>query len=296
MPVKPKSARPAYVSIWLLVALVAMGATAVVAATPAPTGTTTTWNRTLPIGADWAIDRGIDLPNPFGVSAFLVYMSRDIEVYDVRVTLPNDDPQSISDAATFGVRNHTALAAAKIDAWILPIFNVYGLVGHTWTDTSLDAVITIDRIIGDPIVVEVTQDSEVGGPLLGFGGTLVAGAGPWFIMLDGNYNHSAIDVFEGGIAAWFLSGRTGWSGKAPFGSWRAWLGAAYLASDRTLTVEQDVRLLGTIVVDVDQRPVNPLTLQAGGSVSIGRRWDVLLELGSNFDDAFVGVFSAAYRF
>ena len=52
----------------------------------------------------------------------------------------------------------------------------------------------------------------------------------------------------------------------------------------------------TIVVDVDQRPVNPLTLQAGGSVSIGRRWDVLLELGSNFDDAFVGVFSAAYRF
>jgi len=47
---------------------------------------------------------------------------------------------------------------------------------------------------------------------------------------------------------------------------------------------------------VDQRPVNPLTLQAGGSVTISKRWELKLEVGSNFDDAFVGVFSAAFRF
>lgn len=41
---------------------------------------------------------------------------------------------------------------------------------------------------------------------------------------------------------------------------------------------------------------HPLTYQAGGSLGFGKRWEVLMEAGSNFDDAFVGVFSASFRF
>ena len=152
------------------------------------------------LGANGALERGLDLPKPLGASLFLVYMSRDIEVYDVRVTLPGDEPVSIIDVASFDVRNHTALAAVKLDAWILPLLNVYVMAGHTWTDTRLDATITLER------------------------------------------------------------------------------------------------RLGAIVVEVYQRPVNPVTVQAGGSAMIGKRWELLLEAGSNFDDAFVGVGSAAYRF
>jgi hypothetical protein len=54
--------------------------------------------------------------------------------------------------------------------------------------------------------------------------------------------------------------------------------------------------LGTVRVEVDQRPVNPATLQAGGSIGIGKRWEVMVEVGSNFDDAFMGIFSASFRF
>ena len=57
---------------------------------------------------------------------------------------------------------------------------------------------------------------------------------------------------------------------------------------------QESPVLGTVRVEVDQRPVNPLTLQAGGSVAITKRWELMVEVGSNFDDAFVGVFSAAF--
>jgi len=255
-----------------------------------------TWNRTLPLAADWALERGIDLPNPLGASVLLVTMSRDIEVYDVRVTLPGNEPVSISDVASFDVLNHTTLATLKLDAWILPLFNVYVLVGHTWTETRLDAAITLDRPFGDDIVLELTEDSDVGGPLFGAGATAVAGVGPWFVLADANYNYTEIEPFADGIAAWFLSARTGWSGAARWGGWRAWLGAAYLASDATLVVNQDVQDLGTIVVEVDQRPVNPLTYQAGASTAVGKRWEVLLEAGSNFDDAFVGVTSVAFRF
>lgn len=254
------------------------------------------WNRPLPIGADWAVKRGIDLPNPFGASLFVVTMTRDIEVTDVRVTLPGGEPVTVGDVATFAVRNSTTLAAVKMDAWVLPLLNVYVLAGHTWTDSRLDLAVTIDRPLGDPIVLEATQDAAVGGPLLGGGASLVAGHGPWFILVDANYNYSDVEGFDGGIGAWFASARTGWSGPTRSGTWRAWVGAAWLRTDRTIRITQESPGLGTVLVEVDQRPVNPLTWQTGGSLGIGKRWEIMLEVGSNFNDAFLGVCSASFRF
>jgi hypothetical protein len=261
------------------------------AATPPPA-----WNRALPIGAGWAQERGIDLPRPLGAGVFLVTMSRDIEVTDVRVSLQDGEPVSVSEVGTFAVRNNTTLAAAKLDAWILPVLDVYLLGGHAWTDSRLNAAIDVDPIgPRPPTVVEVTQDANVGGPLLGGGATLVAGYGPWFVLADGNYSYSWIEGLEGGLGAWFLSARTGWSGRTGWGAWRGWLGAAYLRTDLTLTIAEETSL-GTVTVEVDQQAVNPLTAQLGGSVGIGERWEVLAEVGSNFDDAFVGVFSASLRY
>jgi hypothetical protein len=257
---------------------------------PAPAG-----SRLLPFGGDWARARGIDLPSPFGVGVFLVSMRRDIEVTDVRVTLPGNAPASVSDVASFAVHNHTTLLAAKVDAWLLPVLNVYVLAGHSWTDSRLDATVTIDRPLLPPLVLDVTENSEVGGPLLGGGATLVAGYGPWFIMADANLSVSDIAAFDEPLAALFASARTGWSGTTGWGSWRAWVGLAWLETSRTLKVTQETSI-GPVVVEIDQQPVNPLTAQLGGSLSLGKRWEAMLELGANSDSDRVFVFSAVYRF
>jgi hypothetical protein len=192
--------------------------------------------RVLPLGADWARARGIDLPLPFGVGVFVVSMRRDIEVTDVRVTLPGNAPASVSEVASFAVHNQTTMLAAKVDAWLLPVLNVYLLAGHSWTDSRLDATVTIDRPLLPPLVLDVTQDSQVGGPLLGGGATLVAGYGPWFIMADTNYSVSDIAAFDQPLAALFASARTGWSGTTSWGGWRGWVGLAWLETSRTLAV------------------------------------------------------------
>jgi hypothetical protein len=280
---------------WFTVITLAFSTLTQAFSAPLPGEKDTTWNRPLPFAAEWALERGIDLPNPFGVGMFAVVMSRDFAVSDVRVTLPGQGPTSISEVASFDVRNHTTLAALKVDAWILPLLNVYVLAGHTWSDSKLNAAITIPRPIRDPVVMNLTQDMEVGGPLLGAGATLVAGYGHWFVMADANYNYSDIEEL-GGIAAWFISGRTGWSGALNWGSWRAWAGVAYLSADRTLRIEQEVEALGTVIVEVDQGPLNPMTLEAGGSIGISKRWEIMIEVGSNFDDASLGVFALSYRF
>ncbi|MGC3997513.1 MAG: hypothetical protein QM767_08460 [Anaeromyxobacter sp.] len=252
-------------------------------------------DRRLPIGGDWARAKGIELPKPFGVGVFLVNMRRDLEVSDVRVTLPGQGAQSISDLASFDVRNTTTLAAVKLDAWVFPVLDVYAMAGHTWTDSRLGVTVRVDRAPGEDLVLQTSREGQVGGPLLGGGATLVAGYGRWFVLADANYSWSDIDAFQGGIGALFASARTGWSGKAQGVAWRAWLGAAYLATQRTIRVEQQTDA-GPVVVEIDQQPVHPVTLQVGGSLGLGEQWELLAELGTNSGQDFVGVFSAAYRF
>jgi hypothetical protein len=287
--------RPLVLAVFLLAAPGLGWAAGAADLEPAPPVTPSP-SRLLPFGADWARARGIDLPSPFGVGVFVVSMRRDIEVTDVRVTLPGNEPASVSEVASFAVHNQTTLLAAKVDAWLLPVLNVYLLAGHSWTDSRLDATVTIERPLGGaPLVLDVTQDSQVGGPLLGGGATLVAGYGPWFIMADANLSVSDIAEFDEPLGALFVSARTGWSGTTGWGGWRGWVGLAWLETSRTLLVTAPSSI-GPVLVEIDQRPVNPLTAQLGGSLSLGKRWEAMVEVGGNSDADRVLVFSAAYRF
>jgi len=135
----------------------------------------------------------------------------------------------------------------------------------------------------------------VGGPLVGLGATAVAGYGRWFVLADANYNYSDIQELDEGLGAWFVSARSGWSGAMRQGTWRAWVGGAWLTTDLTLRVSQESAALGTVVWRWTSRPwIRSPT--ARRRVSLGRRWEALVEVGSNFDDAFLGVLSAAFRF
>ena len=244
----------------------------------------------------WYAERGIELPRRFGIGVNLIYMERDIEVTDVVVTVGNRPPESISDRASFDVANRTTLSMVRFDAWVLPFLDVYMMAGQTRTDTSLLASFEISPPVGAPIPVVVEQDQRADGPLYGGGATLVVGHGAFFAMLDANYARSDVDLFDGTIDALLLSGRIGWFRNTDLGQWRVWTGAMYLDSSRTLTITTDVPVVGRTQVEVEQQPVNPTTLELGGSLTIGRRWDILVEVGSNFDDAFLTVFSGSYRF
>jgi hypothetical protein len=102
-------------------------------------------SRVLPFGADWAINKGIELPAPFGVSTFFTFMGRDIGITDVTVEFGGREPESISEYSSFAVKNQTYVSAIKFDAWILPILNVYAGTYTLQMQTEFD--ISIDRSI-----------------------------------------------------------------------------------------------------------------------------------------------------
>jgi len=251
----------------------------------------------LPLFDDWFTERGIDLPLPYGVGAAAIYMDRDIEITDVRVQFGDRDPESISDRADFAVGNKTGMIAARADAWILPFLNVYVMGGRTETDTKLSTTVEIPVPgPGDPIIRDITVDQEVGGPFLGAGAQMVFGHRDWFGMLDANYGEADLDAFDSRMDLWMFSGRFGRMFQTDQRKYMFWLGALYLDSDRTITLVEELPVLGSTVIEVDQEPVDPLTWQAGMGVFFGKNWHLITEVGSNFDDALIVVASAAYRF
>lgn len=255
-------------------------------------------SRKLPLARSWFEDKNIELPLPYGVSAFFTYMSRGIDITDVEVTFQDQPAQSINDFASFDLQNKSTVAAVKLDAWILPFINVYGLFGYVSTNASLDATLTIDRIVlpGPPIVIPLTDRSTINGNYLGIGSTLVGGYKNWFILGDFNYGYSKISEFDGKIDFWMFSARTGFQSMINTKKLRTWIGAMYLSSNRTLNLSVENDILGLVKVNVHQQTENPLTLQLGTSIGLGKHFEILAEMGTNFSDASIGVLSGTYRF
>jgi hypothetical protein len=252
----------------------------------------------LPLAREWFEDNNIDLPLPYGVSGFVTYMSRSVDIDDVEVAFKDQPKQSINDFSNFELQNKSSVAAIKLDAWLLPFMNIYGLLGYVSTDASLDATITIDRIIfpGPPIVLPINSKSTINGAYLGIGSTFVGGYGNWFVLGDFNYGYSKLDEFDGKIDFWMFSARTGLQSKINTNNLRSWIGVMYLSSNRTLNLNVENELLGSIQVDVHQKTKNPLTIQLGTSISLGKHFEILAEMGTNFSDASLGVLTTTYRF
>jgi hypothetical protein len=244
----------------------------------------------------WYAERGVELPRPFGIGVNVIFMERDISVTDVTVQVANRPPQSISDRFDFEVSNRTTLSMARLDAWVLPFLDVYLMLGETRTDTSLSTTFNLRPPLGDPVPVTVETDQKVDGPLYGGGATVVFGSDAWFAMADANYSRSDLDTFDGTIDAWFLSSRLGWHRTIDRCQVQLWGGLGYIDAKRTLTITTDLPVFGPTTVDVEQEPTDPLTYQFGGRLSVDRRWDAMVEVGSNFDDARMLILSGSFRF
>jgi len=261
--------------------------------------TKTKRNCKLPFGSAWAQKKGIDLPAPFGISTFYTYMSRGIDVTDVSVELADRESESISEFSSFAVKNQTYVTALRLDAWILPILNVYGLVGYAGTNAKLNADITISRPVLPlpPVELELITNTLVKGPYTGVGSSMVAGYGNWFILADANYGKTWPDKLNNTVSFTMLSLRSGLSGQmGQKNSLRGWLGAAYMDSRSTLEIKVPNESIGDILVRIEQHPVNPWTMQCGFMVGLGKKFEFMTELGSNFDDASMFVLTASYRF
>ncbi len=249
--------------------------------------------RALPIWGEKIREMGYDLPLPFGVGANFVYMDQGIEIRNLKVDIgdTNIDASGISFS---NASAHDAAATARLDLWLLPFANVYGIFGYINGEAELDVnlpalIVDLPGIGPTPITdpTSVNFNIDYNGTTFGGGITLAGGYKEFFGSLDVNYTHSNIDVVDGEIKTLTVSPRIGVlvDPAAIKGSLALWVGAMYMDYKQTVTDdinlnELDSRLPSVeIDFDIDVKNDEHWNFLFGGQWEITKRWQVMAEGG-----------------
>jgi len=177
----------------------------------------------LPIWGQKVTDRNIDLQLPFGVNVNYVYNQMSLELTEFSMNFYEGDnldsiinPESLNFSETIGTAQGVNV---RLDAWILPFLNVYGMYSRNNGSTKVafqPQVVTHGlgpngnlkeiKTLEEPIdVAPVYFTSNTGG----IGATAVYGWDNYFISFDGNMSWTTSDLLEETVTFFVGSGRVG---------------------------------------------------------------------------------------
>ena len=248
----------------------------------------------LPIWGQKVRDMGFDLPLPFGAGANFVLMDQGIDIRNVKVGI-GDPTFEIDDLGLSDARARDTAITMRLDMWLLPFANIYGIFGYIDGESELD--LDISKITSNLPIPGLPSVSEPGktidlnihynGTTYGGGMTLAGGYKDFFASVDGNYTYSDIDIVDGDITTLTISPRVGLLVDSPAikGSLAFWVGAMYMKYKQTIT--DDINLneldprLPSVQLDfkLDVKNDEPWNFLFGGQWEITKRWQVMAEGG-----------------
>jgi hypothetical protein len=249
-------------------------------ATPDARAESKRWSSFLPLMGEEATKRGIELPLPFGAGLVYYHLDRDIRITDVRVGRNGAPPTSVSEFANLSSSSNVDNVNLKVDAWILPFFNVYAILGYVWntSDTHIDVALPPLLPSGSPRQKQMTVPTEIEGSVGGVGFTLAGGYGPYFMIVDANFAQADLG-FDNRFKAVVTSFRAGWNGKAGSRPLRAWASATDWNTFATATGTVADPDGGTLAFEVDQGPAYRYTYGVGAQTSVVKWFEVALDTG-----------------
>lgn len=183
-----------------------------------------------PIWGDEARARGYSIPLPYGVNLSYMNIRQDIMVDSITFSglkLGNHPIPSDMFAIDAGhTREKSKTENLRLDMWVFPFLNVYGLVGHTRgssvSQVSVDSDPSqfrgLDRVIAGAVhqlyqsgkLQDIDFTLDFKGTTWGAGFTLAGGYGNWFGLVDTNYTRTDFDILDGSISAVTVSPRVGY--------------------------------------------------------------------------------------
>lgn len=292
----------------------------------------------LPIWGDEARARGYDLPEPFGIGFNYMNMRQNIDVDSIQFSgLALDDPSmgtssplssNLFDINVGKTREKSKTETMRLDTWVLPFLNVYGIVGHTkgssLSKVSVDADPSKFSGVDGAIAYLVHEMNKEGtlkdldfkldfkGTTYGAGFTLVGGYENWFTSVDTNYTRTNFDILDGQISALTVSPRVGYRFLVPGISGQThlnlWVGTMYQdvqqrfkgsLSDLKMPAElqqmmQMANGKGEGRFDVKQHLQSPWNVLIGTQYEITKHFNLLTEFGFSERNSFM--VSGEYRF
>ncbi|MGO2334410.1 hypothetical protein [Providencia sp.] len=282
------------------------------------TRSSATESRVLPIWGDEARARGYDLPEPFGASYGYMNMRQDIVVD--KIGFSSDKPLgqallSKISVETGHTREKNESHMLKLDTWVFPFMNMYGVYGKTKGTSKTN--ITGIYLAGspDPMWENLPFVLDFEGKTYGGGVTFAGGYNQFFGTLDFNYTRTSLDILDGEISAFVITPRVGYefifepliSGQGNT-KIQIWTGAMYQditqrfkgdVSKLSLPEEldffmKDPSFIGNVKFDVEQHLAHKWNNTVGARVELTRNFNVLTEIGFNNRNSFF--ISGEFRF
>jgi len=256
------------------------------------------WSNFLPIWGREACKMGYVLPRPFGVSVGYMHQDQPFDVYDIFVN--GIDVKTPGVAVVDEVQNEESTYTLRFDAWILPFWNIYGILGRTNGEAVGPLKIDLQPVFpficglpGNNCQVDTTFRLKYKADVTGFGTTVAGGYKDFFGMVDYNRTTADLDISETDAKATVISSRIGWNGKLGGFTGVLWVGAMYQDIAQELDLKLDIGE-DVLNVTIDQATQVPWNFLIGGQWDINRSFSLLAEFG--FGKRKSQMINLTYRF
>lgn len=268
----------------------------------------------LPIWGDEARARGYDIPEPFGIGYNYMNLRQDIVVDKIGFIMPkNEDFGNALKIEAGHTREKSETHMLKLDSWVFPFMNIYGLYGKTKGKSH--TTLAGGSIVGfDGLLKDQPFDLDFEGKTYGAGMTLAGGYEQFFTTVDINYTKTNLDILDGDIKAVVISPRVGYEfifspliagqGNTKL---QVWTGAMY--QDITQRFKGDISGLSLppkfqgminelhdpdMKFDVKQHLAHKWSNLAGARLEVTRNFNIISEVGFNNRNSFF--ISGEFRF
>ena len=202
-----------------------------------------------------------------------------------------------SRAESAKLESRATSTTAKIDAWVLPFLNVYGVAGYVDGETTASGF-SVGGL--PPELASLLPNSfaiSYSGPVYGVGVTLAAGHNQFFASLDANYTESDLDIGDSTIEAFVISPRIGITGDLGGLSGALYVGAMYQDVDEQQNGTVKFPIMGTSVpvgYDVISAAKEEWNYLVGANLKASESWNYGIEVG--FSDRTHVMATLNYRF
>jgi hypothetical protein len=214
------------------------------------------------------IAKGKELPRAFGVGVNWYSQNQDysltesaVYAYGFKQSLPED----------LEIENRTVEMNLKMDLWLLPFLNIFGILGSVDGETT---------VYVDFIDDEIIMDYE--GTVYGYGVTIAAGSEKVFGSLTTTITDNNIKTSESSVKALILSPKAGvlFKGRKLWEALILWVGAMYQEMDERHQGTFSIPNFMTVDYDVTLQEKSPWNYLAGMSVNFSKRIHMELEGGT----------------
>jgi hypothetical protein len=241
------------------------------------------WSNFLPILGQAACERGYVLPRPFGISLGYMHQDQPFDVGDIFIN--GIDVKTPGIAVVDEVQNEESTVTLRFDAWILPFWNIYGILGKTDGQAIGPLMVNLDpvfpllcRLPGNNCQIDTTFELNYKADVTGYGTTIAGGYKDFFGMIDMNWTTADLDISLTDAKATVISSRIGWNGKLGGFTGVLWVGVMYQDISQTLDLPLDIGD-DTLLVTIDQSTQEAYNYVIGGQWDVNRSFSILAEIG-----------------